>query len=300
MKRDLAMLTESWMSAHVRRLRRQAALGLLALAVAVFPRPVAGAAATSDEQLLEEAVAQYQAALDSTDRDERLQRFRRAELLFSGLAAGSSPVAAEARPAIENADLYVNLGNAALGAGRLGPAIVAYRRALRIDPNHRRARQNLSHARTLLPDWVPRPEEGGLLDTFFSWTGQLSVSEQHWAAALLFAAAALLLAASIRWRRTALRNLAAVPAVAWLLTTGVLVVHAAGDRTQPAVVTTAETVARAADSTNAPARFTEPLPSGTEVDITQTRGDWAHVRLADGRDAWVHQSALQRIRPPVP
>ena len=250
-------------------------------------------AAMTNQQLLQEAVDEYQAALDSVDRDERLQRFRRSELLFAQIVGGSDSGVGNSSTSILNPDLYVNLGNAALGSERLGPAIAAYRRALELDPDHARARQNLSHARSLLPDWVPRPEESGILDTFFAWTGQLSQREQQLAAALLFLFTAALLAASIRWRRTVLRNIAAIPAILWLLIVVILIFQTRNRDQRPAVVVVPETVARAADSANAPIRFSQPLPSGAEVQIMQRRGDWSHIRLADGRDAWVQHSNLE-------
>jgi tetratricopeptide (TPR) repeat protein len=265
------------------------------LAVVTLVRP---ARAETNEQslLLREAVDEYQAALDCTDRGERLQRFRRAEMLFAQVAGGSSR-GNDPSCVVQNADLYVNLGNAALGAERLGPAIAAYRRALQLDPDHARARQNLIHARSLLPDWVPRPEEGGILDTFFAWTGQLAPHEQQVLAAVLFLVWAVLMAVAIRWRRTVWRNVATIPGLLWLVLVLMMVFHATKRDLAPAVVIVPETVARAADSVNAPARLRQPLPSGTEVRIIERRGEWSHVRLADGRDAWVQHSNLEGTRP---
>ena len=48
----------------------------------------ASSSAAASEPVLDEAVREYQAALDAADRDQRLARFRRAELLFSRLVAG--------------------------------------------------------------------------------------------------------------------------------------------------------------------------------------------------------------------
>ncbi|MFV1967098.1 MAG: hypothetical protein ACC628_16850 [Pirellulaceae bacterium] len=252
--------------------------------------------AATPHELLDEAVREYRAALDCSDRDERLQRFRRAELVFSQLIRPhGADVSAD--HGIQNADLYVNLGNAALGAERLGPAILAYRRALAMDPDHRRASQNLRHARTLLPESVPRPAEGGLLDTFFAWALRLSHAERRNAAAVTFLATAALLAISIRWRRTAYRTMAIFPAVAWIFFTTTLLLDARHDASRAAVVTVAEVVARSADSAHAPARFAQPLVSGTELEILERRDTWCHVQLANGRDAWLPSSSVEEVRP---
>jgi uncharacterized protein YgiM (DUF1202 family) len=37
------------------------------------------------------------------------------------------------------------------------------------------------------------------------------------------------------------------------------------------------------------------LPGGTEVRILETRSPWLRVRLANGRDAWVAESALTPV-----
>ena len=256
--------------------------------------PVRASAAATSEQMLDEAVQEYRTALDSTDRDERIQKFRHAELLFARLAEGTGE---NSSTGIRNADLYVNLGNAAMGAKRLGPAILAYRRALLLDPDHHRARQNLTHARTLLPDWVPRPEEGGFLDTFFAWSGRLSLTEFQTLAAVAFLITAALIAAAIRWRQPVLRNLAVLPGLAWLSFLGAILFLAFGNQEDGAVLTLPEVVARSADSAGASPRFPQPLPGGTEVQVLETRDEWTRVRLADGRDAWLPRSAVEVVAP---
>jgi len=81
------------------------------------PSPIDAAAGRS---AIEEAVASYGRALDTPERDRRLEGFRRAERLFARVAAD-----APANPALQT-----NLGNAALQAEHLGTAVLAYRRAL--------------------------------------------------------------------------------------------------------------------------------------------------------------------------
>ncbi len=256
------------------------------------------ALAATPREVLDEAVRDYHSALDCTDREKRLATFRRAELLFERLAEGAETTGSQSlEHAIENADLYVNLGNAALGAERLGPAVLAYRRALLLDPDHHRARQNLAHARTLLADWVPRPEEDGWFDTFFASSRRLSPDELRISAAAAFLLTAGLLGGSIRWRQATLRNLAIAAACVWLSLIALMLFGSRLGTAQPAVVIVPEVVARSADSSGAPARFPQPLPGGTELEVIETRDTWSRVRLYDGRDAWLPASALQVVKP---
>jgi tetratricopeptide (TPR) repeat protein len=247
----------------------------------------AGTQAQDDaaDDAVQQAVDAYAFAMQSSDRDVRLQSFARSERLFEATAAAGA----------HNADLQTNLGNAALQAERLGPAILAYRRALRLDPGHARARQNLTHARGLLPDWVPTPPEAGVLDSFFFWQRSLSRDSRANLAAAAFATAALLLAASIQLGRSWPRWSAVFAALVWLGLLGSLAFGAGREAAQQAVVVVPEVTARAADSINAPRRFSEPLPDGTELEILEDRGGWLHIQLHNGRDAWVTGSSVERV-----
>lgn len=260
---------------------RSFGLGMLVMVCLTWAQP---SWCDSREQVIQEAVQEYHDGLNTTLKDRRLEHFRRAQRLFTQVIGEHG---------VENVDLYVNLGNAAHQATDLGSAILAYRRALAMEPGHRRATQNLSHARELLPDWIPRPKSRTLLDTFFFWRQTFSLSARSFGASLAFALASLLLAAAIRWRWAWARNLALLPAVVWLGLTGLPAWTS--DTNDEAVITGVEVVVHAADSTGAPARFAEALPGGTEVQIVEKRDGWVQIRLADSRDGWVRASSVTLI-----
>ncbi len=246
------------------------------------------AAGSSDLERIEQAIESYRTALDTPERDLRLEGFRNAERLFARVAEAGAA----------NPELYTNLGNAALQAEHLGTAVLAYRRALALDPDHPRALQNLEFVRTLLPEWVPKPEAGGLLDSFFFWHKTRSRADRSLAAAIAFAVALLLLAASIRFGQPTLRNAATVPALIWAALLASVALEQAGARLDEAVVVADEVVARAADSALAPSALPAPLPGGVEVRILERRSPWIRIRLANGRDAWVAESALMPVATP--
>jgi hypothetical protein len=75
-------------------------------------------------------------------------------------------------------------------------------------------------------------------------------------------------------------------------------VDSGGARLDDAVVIADETVARAADSGLAPSTLPAPLPGGVEVRILERRSPWIRIRLANGRDAWVAESALETVANP--
>lgn len=236
-------------------------------------------------ELLTRALDTYAIALDTEERDQRLEAFHRAEMLFSRVVARGA----------ESPELYTNLGNAALQADRLGPAVLAYRRALLGDPDHPRALQNLTHARALLPDWVPRPEPSGVLDSFFFWHRTIPREGRAFAAAVCFAIASLGLAVGIRTGQTGWRNAALLPGFAWVALAASVWLDPSAGSGDDAVITAAEVVARSADSALSPAAFPQPLPGGVEVRVLERRPPWLRVRMAGGRDAWISQSSVTPV-----
>ena len=251
---------------------------------------VAGAALAqpvSSDELLTRAIDAYASALDTEDRDRRLETFHRAEMLFERVVASGG----------ESPELYTNLGNAALQAERLGPAVLAYRRALLVDPNYARARQNLTHARGLQPDWVPRPEQAGVLDSFFFWHRTIPRGERAFAAALCFAVAALALSIGIRLGQSGWRNAAWLPGLAWVALASSVWLDPGSGSGGAAVITAPEVVARSADSALSPAAFPQPLPGGVEVSVLERRSPWLRVRMAGGRDAWINESSVTPVAP---
>lgn len=243
---------------------------------------------------LRRAIDEYQSALDQTDRNRRVQLFSRAETLFAAVIEARR---SETPDVAVSPDLYVNQGNAALGAEHLGAAILAYRRALSVDPNHRTARQNLEHARTLLPDWVPTPESRtAAFGSIFEPLHSIGRSEWYGIAAIAFAVMAVLVAIFFRTGKSSVRNVALAVGLIWLFAIVRPLWYEGDGDASVAVVVVPEVTARSADSINSPARFRDPLPSGAEVLIVEDRGDWNRVQMFDGREAWLPVSSIEFVR----
>ena len=267
--------------------RRAALTALLALSPlgASLSAPPDSLTFEGPEAWLEPGIAAYTLGMASKDRDERLRHFSEAERFFSAaIEAGA-----------DSGDSWVNLGNAALQAERLGPAILAYRRALILEPGSERATQNLAHARTLLPDWVPVPAPDGVFNTFFFWQRTVSLSARADWAAGAFAVSAILIAIGYAMRIAFPRYLGILFALIWMALMSSIYLRPNSTANGEGVIVMPETVGRAADSINAPLRFGEGLPSGSEVRILEDRGGWLHIELYNGRDAWVAASAIKRV-----
>ena len=237
------------------------------------------------EQKVQQALDIYAQAQESTNKEERMEKFRQAQRLF----------AYASDQGVKTPALYTNIGTSALQAENLGDAVLAFRRALALDPDHPQALKNLQQSRTLLPKWLPRPTEEGLLDSFFSWHKSMAAGERAGFAALFFLLSAVGFAVSIRWRLVLVRNLSFLPLLLWLVLLGSYIVEINAKSGRGAVITVNDTVARVSDSVNSPQRFSQPLPAGAEVQVLEVRGDWARVSLSNGRDAWVGIRSLTYV-----
>lgn len=271
---------------------------LLPLVLTIGYSSLTTAQANDSAELVEEGVEAYQTAIDATNRNERVQLFSRAEMIFARVASErvssndqSIPFSADVNP-----DLFLNWGNAALGAEHLGAAILAYRRALEMDPQNGPAKDNLLHARSLLPDWIPTPEDQVGFGSFFDGVRQLGKGQWRGIASILFLIAFALLAIYIRTNRTAFRNLAILAIGCWVAALGIGWIPSGAIETADAVVIADEASVRSADSINAPLRFPKPLLSGSEVKVLESRDQWIRVGLSDGREGWLKSSAIERVR----
>ncbi|MEO6775456.1 MAG: hypothetical protein ABI467_21015 [Kofleriaceae bacterium] len=233
----------------------------------------AGALATGREA--------YQQALGVTDATARKAAFTRAAVSL-GEAAQVTP---------DRPELLADWGNAALGAGDVGAATLAYRRALAIDPGNARAKQNLAWLRNRESPTLRPPSSAGAADTLFFFR-DWSRGRRLVVGAFAFAFAVLLLVPWSGRRRRGLAMLAILPAFVWLAM--VLSVVLEDRHAQDAVVMDA-VVLRAADSAGAPAAIGQPLPRGTEVTILETRETWAKLRVANGAVGWVPSGAIERV-----
>jgi hypothetical protein len=242
------------------------------------------ASRVATRERLEAALADYALALAETDRDARLAGFSRAEQGFASVV----------QDGVETPALFTNLGNAAFQAAHPGRAVLAYRRALALDPNAAVPRQNLAHFRSLLPSWVPTPSEAEGAQSLLFYRVIPSALRGTLAAAF-FVLGSLGFALAIRRKAGAWRGLGYFAWTVWALLLASVLLDGQEDRRDWAVIMVAETPARSADSALAPLSLPDPLPAGVEVERLEERAEWSRVRLANGRDIWVRNSAVTSV-----
>jgi len=199
---------------------------------------------------------------------------------------------AEART---STNLQTNIGNARAFAGDLGEAVLAYRRALVIDPENERARDALRSIRATI-GIEAREEEAstGLVRTLFFWHDALAFTTRRALFGAFWIGGLALALLAIRRRRLRIpAGLALAAAVALLVS---LTLTDRTDSGEAAAVLLVRSDGRTGDGEFYSASHSAPLPAGAEVEILETREEgWVHVRLRDGSTAWVPARAVERV-----
>jgi len=264
-------------------------IGLLSFVVAST-----SAAATMTEAELHDLFSQgkelFRQAneLSTSNPDAAKSLYQRAAMSFERIARDGG---------IRNGKLYYNIGNAYFRMGDVGRAILNYRRAERLIPNDPNLRQNLNYAISRRIDKVELNEETKVLKTVFFWHYDLSSRTRLTAFAVCFALLWLFAGVRCFKRRAFVSGAIIAAAVLSALLLGSLLVESIQDaRRSPGVVVAPEVIARKGNAETYQPSFKEPLHAGTEFDLLEQRGDWAHVELVDGRECWVPAHAIGMVR----
>lgn len=199
---------------------------------------------------------------------------------------------------IANGGLYYNIANAYMLQGDTGRAILNYRRALELTPGDVRVVANLSAARRQVTAQIAPAAERRVLRTVLFWHYDLSPHTRFAIFAGAFGA---------MWILALLRVLSIIPRSAWWGVGALALLWAAplasllvdrSGRAQPieAVVTASQVIGRKGPGEAAyEPSFAEPLSAGVEVQVVERRPRWILVRLADGRETWAPETAIEVI-----
>lgn len=212
---------------------------------------------------------------------------------------GNFAAAAEAYAAIRATgvtapELEFNLGNAYLKEGDLGPAILHYRRALRLDPGYADARENLGYARNLTRD--AKPEERR--ESVWAPLTRLRLGVEAAAAGTVLALAGFLLVAAVRLVRgwngfAAVLTQAAAGALVLLLGSALLFEWTELTGAAEGVIVAPVVEVRSGPAESYTVSFR--LHPGTEVEVLRESGGWREIRVTDRLRGWAPNAAVTPI-----
>lgn len=199
---------------------------------------------------------------------------------------------------VASADVYYNLGNAELRAGRIGPAIWSYERARALAPGDDDVVWNLAAARRQAETrWRDRLRG----ESVEPWWARLVMVAFGPAVPPAFAGAWCGVFAALLLRRVSRGMVRAGLAVAaGLLGVAALVLglvwggRAMHDRLVRRAIVLPDEVA-AAEGPDERARVTFRVHGGLDVRIVDRDGPWLRVRLPNGLEGWVRDRDIGRL-----
>lgn len=197
-----------------------------------------------------------------------------------------------------SAALYYNLGNAYYKMDEIGPAILNYERAKKMEPRDADIEFNLQIAQLKVVDKIPSPEA----DFFFKvWNGVkniLSLEQFAIIAIILYVIFILLIVLRLLVKSPGLANMArysAVPVfILLILVASLFVVRIRQDvNVKHGVILVDKVSVVSSPSSGSTEMFA--LHEGVKIQIIAQSGDFTRIRLTDGKDGWVPRGALEII-----
>jgi tetratricopeptide (TPR) repeat protein len=195
-----------------------------------------------------------------------------------------------------NGPVYYNLANAYLQSGRIGKAIVNYRRALKFIPNDGRMQSNLTYARSLCRSQIPLSGERALTRSLLWWHDHTPVRSRF--NIFLVVYVILWLALLVRLFRpaglwTSLAILGLLGSIALGLSVGSDLLgwgrHTAG-------VLLADNIAvRKGNGNGFELQLAQPLHQGVEFDVLEQRGEWINVQFPNGSSGWIESKDAELV-----
>jgi tetratricopeptide (TPR) repeat protein len=193
-----------------------------------------------------------------------------------------------------NGELFYNMGNAYLKSGRVGKAILNYRKAEMHMPRDEDLGANLDYACGFTRDKIECKELLSFIKKFCFWYSKLNTNEL---------AAFFLIVNFVFWTILTLRiffkgEILAITMYIFIFLTLVLgasfgvkiynfyLFHSG-------VVVAKEIMVRSGNSINDTVLF--KLHEGTEFTWVQENAGWVKIRLCDGKKGWVQEKVVERI-----
>ncbi|HAW96338.1 MAG TPA: hypothetical protein DCX60_08685 [Phycisphaerales bacterium] len=266
-----------------------------------------GGFAHADEQVNAEASRLMLArqAQDSYERGVSLTDLDPEEstLAFSRSADGWRRIITSG---VENGRLWTNLGNAELGAGRLGHAIQAFLEADRLLPGDPTVRRNLLFARNQVPAKFEAEGVTVVYDTVSEGWHLLGFETRWWIAAGSWCAFWSLLLVGLQRRRRdedirseargfGLKTSILITGGVSVLLGSTIALDIVEETWRTPGVLLEETIVRSGNGDSFSEVFSEALPAGVEFEVQDSRPSWHQVRFSDGRSGWIAADDVARI-----
>jgi len=199
---------------------------------------------------------------------------------------------------LSSADLYYNIGNCHFKLGDIPHSILYYEKALKADPSHADARNNLAIAQEFTLDKIEELPEFILSGWMDKIKYSLSADGWAWAAICLFLVAALLMLGFRFFGNSRGRKLSFIFAcISALLAIAAFIfsISEKSDALKQDSAIVMQPVVQVKSSPGDAGKSIFVIHEGTKVSLKDNVGDWTKIEIADGRQGWVTGDLIEKI-----
>ena len=197
---------------------------------------------------------------------------------------------------LESVPVFYNMGNAYYKLHDYPMAIYCYEKALKLDPSEEDVQTNLAIANAAIVDKIEPMPQSFIVRWWHNLRSALSGDQWAWCSVGAFAVLLLMLFLFLRARKVGLRKLGFFMGLLFLIAFGLSVVFAwqlkqIADTQDQAIVMTPTVTVKSSPSTNSVDLFV--LHEGAKVEVMDTQGEWAQIRIANGSVGWLEVSEMR-------
>ena len=239
------------------------------------------------EKLLAEATESYDLGIAKSQTDAATAK----DLLAT--ATGKYRLLVDS--GIRSSELFTNLANANLQAGKLGHAIANYEKALRLEPWNAQATENLAFANAMVANIEPAANSATTIRSINDrLTDMIGTRSIVWVLALSSTTFWGLLILRIAYRPLPVWKAAATPLALLLISlTSVGLTETNAKPAWNAVIVADNVSLHAGDGEGFAPVISLNSAQGHRVEALVKRGDWTQVRTAGGHVGWIHANDVE-------
>jgi tetratricopeptide (TPR) repeat protein len=202
------------------------------------------------------------------------------------------------RTGYENFAIYNNLGNCFYRKNKIAQAMIAYERALKLDPSNKDIIHNITLLKNQIPDKIEPMQKLFWKRWFNSLSNRQSIN--GWAVSVILIETLFLgfFISLIFVRRVFLRRMAflgIIFSILLLLCSVVFLIsqNAQMDNNREAVIVSREVPVRYSPDASSKNMFS--IHEGLKVQILDQIDEWCKIQLEDGRYGWLLKSSIEVI-----
>lgn len=186
--------------------------------------------------------------------------------------------------------LYFNLGNACFKTDQIGPAILNYERALRLNPSDPDITYNLSLANDRIKDRIEKLPELNITRWWKTFTRDTGTDTWAWLSVGFMVGSVVLFLLFLLSKTIAIRRMGLYASLFFFLITAFNYIQAQraqhfSEEENEAIVMVPRVDVKGAPSDSGLNVFV--IHEGTKVKVLELRDGWMNIRIASGNEGWI-------------